>query len=263
MNLRLEEICLDPELQIRKSLDMDTIAEYAYAMREGAKFPPIKVFDDGQKKYLVNGWHRWHGSKQAGFATIEVEIVKGTKRDALEYACGANHDNGLPRTIEDKRRAVMIMFNDIEWSERTDNEIAKICKVSNHFVAKIRKEMGAESSRRVTTNGKRITVNEPKKVQQPEEDTQELRLQELADALLQAHEEKTALEDRLALKVVDAAPEEKERLGETLADLRKQIKLLEIENNGLKTSLQTALEEKNQLIRQVNYWKKQATKGSK
>ena len=263
MNLRLDEICLDPELQIRKNLDMDTIAEYAYAMQEGAKFPPIKVFDDGQKKYLVNGWHRWHGSKQAGFATIEVEIVKGTKRDALAYACKANHDNGLPRTIEDKRRAVMIQFNDIEWSERSDREIAKACEVSHQLVAKIRKELGAESTRRVTKDGKRITVNEPKKVQQPEEDPQELRLQELADALLQANEEKTALEDRLALKVVEAAPEEKERLGETLADLRKQVKLLEIENNGLKASLQTALEEKNQLIRQVNYWKKQATKGSK
>jgi hypothetical protein len=262
MNLRLDEICLDPELQIRKNLDMDTIAEYAYAMQEGAKFPPIKVFDDGQKKYLVNGWHRWHGSKQAGFATIEVEIIKGTKRDALEYACGANHDNGLPRTNEDKRRAVMVMFNDIEWSERTDNEIAKVCKVSNPFVAKIRKELGADNDRRVRKDGTRVKVNEPKKVQQPEEDPQELRLQELADALLQANEEKTALEDRLALKVVEAAPEEKERLGETLADLRKQVKLLEIENNGLKASLQTALEEKNQLIRQVNYWKKQATKGS-
>lgn len=268
MNLRLEEITLDPDLQIRANLNMDTITDYAYAMQEGAKFPPIKVFDDGEKKYLVNGWHRWHGSKKAGFATIEVEIVKGTKRDALEYACGANHDNGLQRTIEDKRRAVMIMFNDMEWAERSDREIARTCKVSHQLVAKIRNEIGAQTKERIAKNGNKVKVKERKKEdvatsQGTEGDVAELKIQELADALIQANEEKTALEDRLSLQVLDATEEEKERLSQTLDELRKQVKVLEAENRSLKASLKVELEEKNQLLKQVSYWKKQAQKGSK
>jgi cell shape-determining protein MreC len=61
----------------------------------------------------------------------------------------------------------------------------------------------------------------------------------------------------------DATEEEKARLSETLADLRSQIKVLEAENKALKASLKMETDEKNQLIRQVNYWKKQATKGTK
>jgi hypothetical protein len=105
--------------------------------------------------------------------------------------------------------------------------------------------------------------HEDKVAQANQGSDEEFRIAELSDALVQAEEEKTALADRLALKVFDATEEEKARLGETLAELRQQIKVLEAENRSLKASLKVEVEEKNQLIRQVNYWKKQATKGTK
>lgn len=44
----------------------------------------------------------------------------------------------MRRTNEDKRRAVMTLLNDEEWSKWSDNEIAKRCGVSNHLVSTVK-----------------------------------------------------------------------------------------------------------------------------
>lgn len=67
----------------------------------------------------------------------------GCLRDAILAAVGANADHGLRRKPEDKRRAVLTLLNDPEgeWNKKSDNEIANLCNVSNHFVAKVKKEI--------------------------------------------------------------------------------------------------------------------------
>lgn len=258
MNLKLSDIIIDADLQAREKLSDDAIAEYYDVIREGGKLPPIKVFFDGTRYFLADGNHRYFAHRTAGLATIEADIVQGTRRDAMKYAMGANNDHGLRRTIADKRKAVGMAFDDIEMAELSDREIAKLCNVSHVFVAKLRKETGA-----VVEEKTREPKNEPKIEKRAEDNAEEFKIQELADALVQAHEEKAQLEDRIAVAATDATPEEKARLSETLAELRNQIKVLEAENKALKASLKIETEEKNQLIRQVNYWKKQATKGTK
>ena len=259
MNLKLTDIVTDADLQARDRLSDEAIAEYYNVIREGGKLPPVTVFFDGIRYYLADGWHRYFAHKTAGMATIEVEVIKGTKREAQKYAMGANNTHGLQRTVADKRKAVMMAFDDIEWAELSSREIAKLCNVSHTFVDKIRKEIGAVAEEKPAREPK----NEPKIEKRVEADAEEFKIQELADALVQAHEEKAKLEDRVAIAASDATPEEKARLSETLAELRNQIKVLEAENKALKASLKIETEEKNQLIRQVNYWKKQATKGTK
>lgn len=267
MNLRLSNIRLDKDLQVREKMHDDVISEYYDVLRNGGKLPPVVVFFDKTAYYLADGNHRYHAHKTAGMETIEVEIKEGSKRDAQLYAFGANHDHGLRRTQADKRKAIEIMLNDIEWVEWSDREISKICKVSHVLVAKVRKELGANADNRRMANGSTQPAkkgkNEDKTSPRDEGSNEEFRIAELSDALVQAEEEKTALADRLALKVVNATEEEKARLGETLTELRQQIKVLEAENRSLKASLKVEVEEKNQLIKQVNYWKKQATKGTK
>lgn len=258
MNLKLSDIITDADLQAREKLSDEAIAEYYDVIREGGKLPPVKVFFDGTRYFLGDGWHRLFAHKTAGLATIEADIVQGTRRDAMKYAMGANNDHGLRRTIADKRKAVGMAFDDIEMAELSDREIAKLCNVSHVFVAKLRKETGA-----VVEEKTREPKNEPKIESGTQDNAEEFKIQELADALVQAHEEKAQLEDRIAVAASDATPEEKARLSETLAELRNQIKALEAENKALKASLKIETEEKNQLIRQVNYWKKQATKGTK
>jgi len=267
MNLKLNDISIDEELQIRNEISDETIAEYYDVLREGGKLPPVVVFYDRSKYYLADGWHRFYAHKNAALATIEADVREGTRRDAQLYALGANNDHGLRRTQADKRKAVVVMLNDIEWSEWSDRDIAKQCKVSHPFVAKIRKDMGAQRDEVKSMRGDtevKLKVNNEPKIQQETEGTDEgFKHQELVDTLAQMQSENEALQDKLAVAAYTGDDKEKEQLEETLVTLRSQIKSLEAENRALKASLKIETEEKNQLIKQVRYWKQQATKGTK
>jgi ParB-like chromosome segregation protein Spo0J len=265
--LKLSDISTDEDLQIREAISDQAISDYYDVLREGGKLPPIVVFFDGDRHHLADGWHRFHAHKRAGLATIEAEVHDGTKRNAQLYALGANHAHGLRRTPADKRKAVLIMLDDVEWSEWSDREIAKQCKVSQPFVSKVRKDIGAQRDEvKSNRNGQevKVKVKENGNTETGHQAADEgFKHQELVDTIAQIQAENDALQDKLAVASVTDDPEEKERLTETLDDLRNQIKALEAENRALKASLKIELEEKNQLIKQVRYWKQQATKGTK
>lgn len=88
-------------------------------------------------------------------------------RDAILWSCGANATHGVRRTNEDKRRAVMKLLNDPEWSESMpDREIARICGVDNAFVGKLRPKPAPsvdgqqiERTRTVERNGTKYQQN--------------------------------------------------------------------------------------------------------
>lgn len=265
--LKLTEISIDGDLQTRDEISSETVSDYYDVLREGGKFPPVVVFYDGATYHLADGWHRYHAHRTAGLATIDADVREGTKREAQLYALGANDDHGLRRTKADKRKAVVIMIDDVEWGEWSDREIAKQCKVSHPFVAKIRKEMGAKRDEvKSSRNGQevKVKVKDADKTDEGSEANDEgFKHQELVDTIAQIQAEKDALQDQLAVSTFTDDPEEKERLTETLDDLRNQIRTLEAENRALKASLKIEMEEKNQLIKQVRYWKTQATKGNK
>ncbi|QXD15805.1 hypothetical protein GQ464_002330 [Rhodocaloribacter litoris] len=61
-----------------------------------------------------------------------------SRRDAILHSVGANAEHGLRRTGADKRRAVMTLLQDEEWRRWSDREIARRCRVSHPFVAKMR-----------------------------------------------------------------------------------------------------------------------------
>lgn len=66
---------------------------------------------------------------------------------------GANEEHGLRRTNEDKRRAVLTLLGDAEWSSWSDREIARQCAVGYTLVAKLRPDVTARagSGRTFTT----------------------------------------------------------------------------------------------------------------
>ena len=143
--ISLSRIVARQEVQARVAMNEETIEEYAEAMRNGDKFPPVVVFsvdDDGASYWLADGFHRYHAAKRiANKWSLPAEIREGEKREAILFAVGANASHGLRRSREDKRNSVLKLLNDKEWSQWTDRQIARQCTVSHPFVSRLRAEL--------------------------------------------------------------------------------------------------------------------------
>jgi hypothetical protein len=135
--LAIDELKLDPEIQARP-IDPRIVAEYAEQMAAGDVFPPVKVTSDGTVNYLTGGWQRVAAACQIGQASIRCKICEGDRRAALLASTATNARHGVRRSPEDKRRAVLKLLNDPEWSRWSDREIARQCRVSHTFVAEVR-----------------------------------------------------------------------------------------------------------------------------
>lgn len=106
MQYRLDELTLSPELQSRVVFDEATIKDYAERYADGAMFPPVVAFRDGEHTLLADGFHRYTALLRNGVTEIDVDVREGDKADALLYAAGANATHGLRRRPEDIMRAV-------------------------------------------------------------------------------------------------------------------------------------------------------------
>jgi hypothetical protein len=116
-------------------LDEATVAEYAEAMNCGTKLPPVTVYFDGDDYWLADGFHRCAACEACGTQTVLAEVRDGNRREAILHSVGVNATHGLRRRNEDKRRAVMTLLEDEEWSKWSDSEIARRCAVDHKTVA--------------------------------------------------------------------------------------------------------------------------------
>lgn len=171
----LSVIRTDGGTQARAGLDEAKVEEYAQLLREatatGSGWPfkdAIDLFYDGEVYWLADGFHRVEACRRVDHKTVLADVRQGTRRDAILYACGANADHGLPRTADDKRRAVETMLRDEEWGTWSDRAIAKKCKVSHPFVAKIRADLNltgnvsSEERTYITRHGTPATMDTSK-----------------------------------------------------------------------------------------------------
>jgi len=136
--LPLDQIHIDGGTQPRVAIDEQIVAEYAELYASGADLPPVTVFFDGVVYWLADGFHRYHASRRAGRDEIPVEVHDGLLRDAILYSVGANAAHGLRRTNADKRKAVLTLLEDDEWSGWTNCEIARRCGVNEKTVRRTR-----------------------------------------------------------------------------------------------------------------------------
>src|SRR5262245_57326482 len=139
----LATITMDEAAQTRVKTRTAMVREYAAAMKQqategGLRFPPIIVFSDGKSYWLADGFHRFLAARQAGLTEIAADVRPGTQRDALLHSISANSDHGLPRSRADRRKAVTVLLNDAEWSQWSDREIAKRCRVHHSMVSRMR-----------------------------------------------------------------------------------------------------------------------------
>jgi len=142
-NLELSLIRTDGGTQPRAGLNPELIDEYAKAMTEGAKFPPVTVFYDQISYWLADGFHRFEAAKKIGFQVIDVDIRQGIRRDAILHSVGANATHGLRRSNTDKRRAVLKLLSDPEWCQWSNSEVAKQCRVGEWLVRKLKEELSS------------------------------------------------------------------------------------------------------------------------
>lgn len=274
VKIRLDKIKVDGDLQVRDKINEDAVREYAEVIREGGKMPPVTVFFDGKTYHLADGWHRFFAHKQAAFPEIEAEVHDGTRRDAILFALSANDKHGLRRTNADKRRSVLVLLEDFEWSEWNNTKIAEVCGVSATFVDKIRKEMNTATptTRKVSRGGveyemdtskmgkKDITKWDP--LPEPVIDENEQKIEEMATEFKAIAEENEELKAQIAVGLMEGTAEDKKKAQEIIEEQAEKIKSLEAQVKGL-TASRDAYQLKNaDLLKQVNYWKKQAQKAA-
>ena len=149
---------LDLSLQTRAGTDAETINNYAEAMADGAHFPDVTVFTDGERYWLADGFHRVMAAKQNGKATIPADVRKGTADDAVVFGGTANNKQGKRPT-----RADVQHFMQMVWERReaifggtpTGGNMAEKCGVSRptgeRFVAERLAEMPKAPTRPTAT----------------------------------------------------------------------------------------------------------------
>lgn len=138
MLVKLTDIRINGGTQCREVLDQDWVQQFVERMKDGDKFPAVHAKFDGTTYWLYDGFHRYLAWSQIGTKEIEVISEPGTQQDAQVAAMGANGSHGKPRTNADKRIAVQKALEHPLTKDKTNYEIAKICKVSQSFVASIR-----------------------------------------------------------------------------------------------------------------------------
>jgi uncharacterized ParB-like nuclease family protein len=163
--LNLNVIRIDGGTQPRESINLEIVTEYAEAIAAGNDLPPVVVFHDGAEHWLADGFHRWHGHKQAGKASIHADVRAGSLLDAKLYAVGANGAHGLRRTNDDKRKAVQMVLDEPAWKDWSDRAIADACGVSHTFVAQIRRPAAQPKAPEVATVATYPQAREPAKVE--------------------------------------------------------------------------------------------------
>lgn len=273
--IKLSDIVIDAGTQQREKINDEVVAEYAEAIQCGNKFPSVTAFFDGVNYYLVDGFHRYHAYRISGIAELEADVQDGTKREAILHSASVNNNHGIRLTNSDKRKSVLLLINDSEWSLWSDNKIAKHCKVTQPFVSKIRKEVITVITPTANndTQDEVITVITPinnnginKEVvtvtSDDEYDEKEQIIHELKDTVVSLDEENTRLKDALA---ANQLPEDEiQSAAGIIADLRHQIKALEAELSAVKSSRDAYLaqnaELKKQCVSQRNQLKKLGAK---
>jgi hypothetical protein len=137
--IRRELLTRDPEIAARAALDERTVERYVALMREGTEFPPLVVFDNGDKLFIADGFLRDAAAERASIEELPCEVRRGTRRDAQLFAIQANGRHGKPLTRTDRQLAVERLLADPEWSRWSDRVIGKLAGVSHSVVNKARR----------------------------------------------------------------------------------------------------------------------------
>jgi len=273
--LKLSDIRLDGDTQMRVEINQGTVQDYAEAMKLGAKFTPMVVYFDGTDNWLASGFHRYAAYKQNGVLEAECEIVEGTLEDAQFYSFSANGTNGLRPTPADNRNSCFRIFGHPKWGKMSGNAIAKHLTISPMTVSRYRKEWeqqnGLETTEvNYTRNGEDKTMmvdkhREKKSIERryeeelpvpppmTKEEELDQKLSEMTHLLKETIDENEKLRDAVATGQFDGSEIEKIDIEDTIRELREQVRLKDIEIQSLRESRDTYQNRAAELMKQVKF----------
>lgn len=146
--MALKAITVDSTVQIRRRANRkETIERYAAAFDH---LPEPVVYDTSEGNLLSDGFARIEVAKRLGKTHVEVDLRKGTRADAREYAAVANATSGDPLTVDERDDAILRLSRESGWSTR---QIADAMSVHHTTVAEILRahEMRQQFRRAETT----------------------------------------------------------------------------------------------------------------
>lgn len=146
VTMKLTDIVVDPNCQVREKLDGDTVTAYAAVLQEGGTLDPIKAYQVSNGRVVrIDGSHRCEATANVfgPDAEIQVVIYNGTLQDAQWAAIQANLKHGLPLNRNDKRIAIKKVLEHPDGKNMSDRAIAKMFGIDGKTVAKIRNELEA------------------------------------------------------------------------------------------------------------------------
>lgn len=252
--LALYKIRIDGGTQARVKLNQELVNKYAEHMKDGDKFPPITVFNDGSDNWLADGFHRFFAHKANNETMVEADVIKGTLEDATLYAFAANAKRGMSMSDEDNRNVITLMLKHPKWSLWSDREISRHVGVSNMTVGRVKQSLNLpkEDVVKFNKNGKEFEMKTDKlktRAERPvgtkpdvstiNEDKLEIdnlndQISGLSDTINELSNENIMLKDKIAIGQWEASEIEKLDVEDVIKDLREQVRILEIENKSLR-----------------------------
>ena len=81
--LRITDLLTNTQIDPEAHLDAARVVRYAQMLDS---LPPVVVFDTAEGMLLADGYHRVAAARRRGLETIEAEVRRGSRHDALRYA---------------------------------------------------------------------------------------------------------------------------------------------------------------------------------
>lgn len=264
--VNLNDIRIDGGTQSRLVIDQALVYQYIECMKDGDEFPLIETVFDGSTHWLVDGFHRYHAFKLMGLKQTEVKYKPGTQAEAQVISFGVNGKHGKPRTVEDKRNAVEMALAHPLTKDKSVYEIAKICVVSQPFVAGVKdpekkKKQKDAKEKHIQKKAEELSEN-TNQISSDEKTT--VRESPSLDAGMNPDEDELKANE-LAMQADQDAMYKLLESDDALATAHEEIKRLNHLNAQLEIRLHGIMNEKNECVKMVKKLQKELdkTKGKK
>jgi hypothetical protein len=146
--VKLNDIRIDGGTQGRVVIDQQRVYHFVEMMKEGYEFDPIDTNFDGATYWLVDGFHRYHALQVDGHqgdndqvragGTLEEAVIRSLRRQRTPW----------PTSFIQTRKIVADALANPLLKDKSNYEIAKICVVSQSFVAGVKDPEKRKSKKR-------------------------------------------------------------------------------------------------------------------
>jgi hypothetical protein len=257
--ISLSNVRIDGGTQSRLAIDQSVVYHYVECMKEGDEFPALDTVFDGSVYWLVDGFHRYHAYKLLGIKQIDVIYKPGTQLEAQVMSFGVNGRHGKPRSIEDKRNAVEQALVHELTKDKSNYELAKICVVSQSFVASVRdpevkKKQAENIKKHIQKKAKEITSQQDETTSQTSTPDHVTPVNDAApdEAELRANELAMQADIEMMNKILES--------DDVLVTLKDEVTRLTHENVQLEVRLHGLMNERNEAVKMVKKLQKELDK---